>query len=106
MHVYFLSNDLYVEFRKSLGEWGGHLHQDFSELTDAEKHSLNESCKYGYTIETCKCDLPVYHMGQDESIYKSHAHPKKGWKVNGTHKVFKKGDGTGAMVNIEDLDFH
>lgn len=45
-------------------------------------------------------------MGQDESIYKSHAHPKKGWKVNGTHKVFKKGDGTGAMVNIEDLDFH
>ena len=99
VHVDFLSEKLYVKFRKSLVEMGGQLHHDFSALTAVQKHSLKVNCKYGHTIETCKCELPVYHMGQDESIYKSHAHPKKGWKVNGTQKVYKKGDGTGVMIS-------
>ena len=55
VHVDFLSEKLYVEFRKSHVEMGGHLHHDFSALTDVQKHSLTVNCKYVHTIETCKC---------------------------------------------------
>ncbi len=57
-----------------------------------------QNCNYKHGA-SCKCDLPIYHLGQDESIYRSNAYPKKSWHVNGEAPLQKKGDGSGVMVS-------
>ena len=54
------------------------LKREFVNLTDEDRELLRKQCRIGrHRMEVCKCDREVYHIGQDESVYKSHAHPKK-----------------------------
>ena len=48
-------------------------------------------CEYGHKPEVCKCSRPVYHLGQDESIYKAYALPKGVWKIRGACKFLQYG---------------
>jgi len=47
----------------------------------------------------CKCHLAIYHLGQDESIYRAFSYPAKTWHVHGEAPLRKKGDGGGIMVS-------
>jgi len=68
-------------------------------MTESERQNLRQSCEYNHDPSICKCDRELYHKGQDESVYKSHAHPKKSWNVHGAQKTFCKGDGAGVMIS-------
>ena len=47
----------------------------------------------------CKCHTPVYHTGQDESIYKSFAREGSEWVIRGVRGLRKKTEGPGEMVS-------
>ena len=70
-HVDTLTDDLYDRFRKE-GTEGGNKHSNFA----AE---AREKCKYCHASDVCKCHCLKWHVGQDESIYRSHSAP---WMVN------------------------
>mmetsp|Transcript_9106 Transcript_9106/g.14467 ORF Transcript_9106/g.14467 Transcript_9106/m.14467 type:complete len:278 (+) Transcript_9106:969-1802(+) len=56
-------------------------------------------CPMGHLGDKCKCNLPVYRVGQDESIYKCFLLPKAHWACNGVGGMRKKSDGPGEMVS-------
>ena len=56
-------------------------------------------CAYGHDPEVCKCHLPLFHVGQDESIFKAYQRGKKAWKICGVRALRKKSDGPGQMVS-------
>lgn len=95
IHVDRLGDEVYDKVRSECGRLGGQLHQDFKLHATKAK----EECMYQHDPERCKCDRIIYHMGQDESIYKSSSYPKKEWQVDGQRRKHKKGDGTGVMVS-------
>ena len=57
------------------------------------------TCEFGHAEHVCKCHKEVYHIGQDESIYKAYALPKGIWIIDGKHGMRKKTDGPGEMVS-------
>jgi hypothetical protein len=73
---------------------GGNLSVRFP---TAEFNDIGQ-CKHGHSKEHCKCHLPVWHMGQDESIFKAFQRSKRQWVVGGIRGLRKKTDGPGEMV--------
>ena len=91
MHVDRLTDKSYAQKREDIGKMGGLRHPDFN------RYSLM-SCRYKHTT-ICKCHLEIWHVGQDESVYKTHAYPKMEWQVEGENKKHKKGEGSGVMIS-------
>jgi hypothetical protein len=56
-------------------------------------------CIEGHTAEVCKCDLPLLHLGQDETIFKLYQKSKKVKVVCGVVGMRKKSDGPGRMLS-------
>ena len=56
-------------------------------------------CDYGHDPAVCKCHLPLWHSGQDESIFKAFQRSKTQWVVGGVCGLRKKTDGPGEMVS-------
>ena len=61
--------------------WDGTV--DKSKLIMNEQGIANTVCEYGHLEAVCRCHMPIYHIGQDESIYKAYALPKGVWIING-----------------------
>ncbi|KAL1530848.1 hypothetical protein AB1Y20_001743 [Prymnesium parvum] len=57
------------------------------------------SCKYGHMLGTCRCQRPLIHSGQDESIFKAYQKSSYQWVVGGVRGLRKKTDGPGEMVS-------
>ena len=47
----------------------------------------------------CKCHCPLYHVGQDESIFKAFLYSSSQWIIKGVRGVRKKTEGPGEMVS-------
>ena len=47
----------------------------------------------------CRCHQPLYHCGQDESIFKAFCYSLIQWCIKGVRSVRKKSDGPGKMVS-------
>ena len=47
----------------------------------------------------CKCHCPLYHVGQDESIFKAFLYSTTQWIIKGVRGVRKKSEGPGEMVS-------
>ncbi|CAM9747971.1 unnamed protein product, partial [Chrysoparadoxa australica] len=56
-------------------------------------------CEFDHAPDKCKCHLPVYWIGQDESVFKAYQLNAKEWVIGGTSKMRKKTDGPGLMVS-------
>jgi hypothetical protein len=56
-------------------------------------------CDYKHGTN-CRCHLPCFFMGQDESCYAAFALPKKVWRLNNTTKMRKKTEGQGVMITL------
>ena len=61
--------------------------------------AADHKCKYYHAPGKCKCHLPLYHAGQDESVFKAYQRGKKSWKIKGFRAQRKKSDGPGEMVS-------
>ena len=94
-HVDFLgagSDERYDDLRKGLGEEGGMYSVRFDKAAAAP-------CKHFHAPEVCGCNLPLYHIGQDESVYKAYAREGTEWVIRGVRGLRKKSDGPGEMVS-------
>ena len=94
VHVDRLDESIYLEYRAKYKK-GGQLHSNFA-LYAAEAKS---NCEYGHNTGVCKCHLPIWHEGQDESCYKCHSSSKMMWIMKGEQKLLKKGEGVGLMFS-------
>ena len=56
-------------------------------------------CRYGHRKGICKCHLPLWHEGQDETVFKEYAYSLKQWSINGLRGVRKKSEGRGRHLS-------
>jgi hypothetical protein len=56
-------------------------------------------CHHRHDENVCKCNLPLYHIGQDEAVFKQFALPSRSWSVKGKTKLRPKTEGMGMMVS-------
>jgi len=66
-------------------------------------------CRHHHHPSVCKCHLPLWHLGQDEKIWKAYQMARGTWAVNGVTGLRKKCDGPGSMgsgvqVRCRNLD--
>ena len=83
-------NEVFESFSRSCGEMGGELSVRFPRTAE---------CKYNHPESVCKCNLPLWHSGQDESIFKAFQRSKRQWVIDGVCGLRKKTDGPGEMVS-------
>ena len=56
-------------------------------------------CQHNHEPTICRCHLPLYHIGQDESVYHSHSVQSEAWCVDSVQPLRKKNEGKGEMVS-------
>ena len=56
-------------------------------------------CKHKHHPDVCKCKLPLWHLGQDEKIWKAFQMAKATWLVRTVRALRKKTDGPGKMAS-------
>jgi hypothetical protein len=59
----------------------------------------NFTCHHRHDEAVCRCQLPIYHIGQDEAVFKQFALPSRFWVVKGKAKLRPKTEGMGIMVS-------
>ena len=58
-----------------------------------------QGCAYGHHKDVCRCGRPIYHIGQDECIFKAFSYSSNQWSINGVRGLRKKTEGPGDMVS-------
>lgn len=94
-HVDFLgagSDEKYDALREGLGSEGGSYSIRFDIAAAAP-------CEYFHAPDVCRCRQPLYHIGQDESVYKAYARQGTEWVIRGVRGLRKKTEGAGEMVS-------
>ena len=94
-HVDFLGagcDKRHDALREELGADGGEYSIRFDKAAAAP-------CEHHHEPEVCRCYLPVYHVGQDESVYKCYARGGTEWVIRGVRGLRKKTEGPGGMVS-------
>ena len=56
-------------------------------------------CKHKHHPDVCKCRRPLWHLGQDEKIWKAFQMQKATWLVKSVRALRKKTDGPGKMAS-------
>lgn len=95
-HVDLLKDDGCVEtfdrLREALGPEGGHYSVRCCKAAAAP-------CEEHHPPDKCKCGKKIYHIGQDESVYKEYAREGNEWVIQGVRGLRKKTEGPGEMVS-------
>ena len=94
-HVDFLGGGDDVRhdaLREGLGEEGGQYSVRFEKAAAAP-------CEHFHDPQVCKCHRKLYHIGQDESVYKAYAREGTEWVIRGVRGLRKKSEGPGEMVS-------
>ena len=88
-HVDFLrgkSNEKHDNLRKEMGSECGTLSVRFHEAAAAPR-------LFRHDADVCKCNKILYHIGQDESIYRAYAREGNEWVIQGMRGLQKKTEG-------------
>ena len=94
-HVGFLgagSDERYDALRKELGEAGGEYSVRF-------RSAARAPCEHFHAPEVCRCGEALYHVGQDERVYKSYAREGTEWVIRVVRGLRKTSEGSGEMVS-------
>ena len=94
-HVDFLgagSDERYDALRKELGDAGGEYSVRF-------RSAARALCEQFHAPEVCRCGQALYAVGQDESVYKSHACEGTEWLMRGVRGLRKKSEGPEETVS-------
>lgn len=97
VHVDFLDEDFHARYRTKMMTTVGRPGNYYYDVGDDNWN--NFKCKHRHDASVCKCHLPVYHIGQDEAVFKQYALPSKSWTVNRKRKLRPKSEGQGVMVS-------
>ena len=94
-HVDFLgagADGRYDALRKELGEAGGEYSVRF-------RSAARAPCEHFHAPEVCRCGEALYHVGQDERVYKSYAREGTEWVIRVVRGLRKTSEGSGEMVS-------
>ena len=69
----------------------------FFNLTDVMWSTFQ--CRHRHDPAVCRCRKPIYHVGQDEAIFKQNALPAFYWSIKGRSHLRPKSEGQGVMVS-------
>ena len=97
IHVDFMDEEAHSRHRKKMMDTNGRPGEYFYALGDGRWNDFK--CRHRHDASVCRCSLPVYHVGQDEAVFKQYALPSKSWRVNGKIKLRPKSEGQGVMVS-------
>ena len=97
IHVDFLEEELHTSYRVGHLQTDGNPGEYYYPPGDVEWEKFR--CHHRHTPETCKCRLPLYHIGQDGAVFKQNALPAYRWSVNGRSSLRPKSEGQGVMVS-------
>ena len=97
IHVDFMEEEAYTRYRSMMMDTEQRPGQYYYDIGDDRWN--NFICRHRHEASICKCRLPVYHIGQDEAVFKQYALPSKCWTVNGKIKLRPKSEGQGVMVS-------
>jgi hypothetical protein len=97
IHVDFLDEELHTTFRTEHTNTDGNPGDYYYSLGDPEW--LNFKCYHRHPPDICKCKKPLYHIGQDEAVFKQNALPAFRWSVKGRSTLRPKSEGQGVMVS-------
>lgn len=97
VHVDYMDEDAHTSYRSMMLSTVGRPGEYFYDIDDERWQQFE--CAYRHERSLCKCNLPIYHIGQDEAVFKRYALPSKVWKVEGKSKLRPKSDGQGIMVS-------
>lgn len=94
-HVDFLggaSNEKHDALREQLGPEGGSCSVRFEDAASAP-------CEYSHAPEVSRCSEQLYHIGQDEGVYRAYAREGKEWVIRGVCGLRRKTEGAVEMVS-------
>jgi hypothetical protein len=97
IHVDFLDEELHTTYRTQHQTVDDNPGDYYYPLQDDEWQ--NFKCYHRHPPDICKCRRPLYHIGQDEAIFKQNALPAFRWSVNGRSTLRPKSEGQGVMVS-------
>ena len=97
IHVDYLDEATHEEYRSYMMSTFGRPGEYFFDL--GSPNWLDFDCHHRHDESVCKCKLPIYHIGQDEAVFKQFAMPSKTWSVKGKTKLRPKTEGMGIMVS-------
>ena len=93
-------NDVTWESEESLSSCPDKLAAFYSNPETACKdRGDGQPCTYGHHRDVCRCSKPIFHVGQDECIFKAFLYSNLQWSINGVRGVRKKTEGPGEMVS-------
>ena len=97
VHVDYLNESVHETFRSQLLETDNAPGEYFYPLDSALWNSF--PCRHRHDPQVCKCKCPLYHLGQDEAIFKQYSLPSHYWTCQGRSKLRPKTEGQGVMVS-------
>lgn len=97
IHVDFLDEATHEEYRAHMMRKHGRPGDFFYDIGSKEWACF--PCYYRHDMTVCKCHWPVYHIGQDEAVFKQFALSSRTWSVEGKTKLRPKTEGMGIMVS-------
>ena len=103
VHVDYLDEDIHEKYRREMMNQYGVPGQYYYSIGSVEWDTF--PCRHRHDRVVCKCTLPLYHVGQDEAIFKQFALPSCCWSVNGKIKLRPKSEGQGIMVSSFFCEF-
>lgn len=97
IHVDYLDEAKFEEYREQMMATFGRPGEHFYDKGGSEWEGYR--CYHRHDPNVCKCRSPIYHIGQDEAVFKQFALPSRAWYVNGKTKLRPKTEGMGIMVS-------
>lgn len=97
IHVDFLGEECHTQFRTSSLINKGYPGDYF--FDDGDERWSMFKCLHRHDPSLCRCRSRLYHIGQDEAVFKQNALPAFYWSVNGRSKLRPKTEGQGVMVS-------
>lgn len=97
VHVDYLDEETHEVFRKEMMAKYGVPGLYYYDVGSDDWNTF--PCRHRHDRAVCKCHLPLYHVGQDEAIFKQFALPSCCWSIRGKIKLRPKSEGQGVMVS-------
>ena len=97
IHVDYLDESYHEKYRLDMLKTFKRPGDYFYDLGDPMWTSFK--CQHRHDPTVCLCQQPIYHVGQDEAIFKQNALPSYYWTIKGRSHLRPKSEGQRVMVS-------
>ena len=97
IHVDYLDESCHEKYRLDMLKTFKRPGNYFYDLGDPMWTSFQ--CQHRHDPTVCRCQQPIYHVGQDKAIFKQNALSSYYWTIKGRSHLRPKSEGQGVMVS-------